>query len=389
MKGDMGQENRQAPGINVDHVMSDSREPGLMSIAARVLKDGCTDMGSFVVSPACLYAAIETLARGAKGETFKELESVLGGAGARRDACSLLFAKDSEQSASDYRLSIATSLWANKFTSSLRRSFGPTIADFHGKTAEVDFESSEAKTLMSSWLGKNTGGKFTSAPEMDADTVFAIISALYFKDSWVDPLDDEDVEVVFRAPEPQPDVAMMGGFGSCGHLLSTREAIAVSWPMQSGAVAVFAMSNDGATLDDFVQSGVAWDAISRCHMRVGTTHPKGGIELFVPQFELRSDDRDLGGMLRSLGIENAFSPRADFGNITEADAMVSKVVQNTMLKLDPNGVEGAAYTIFVVPAGCAPEPMPEPVRVVFDRPFAFAVFSHSGAPLFVGAYVGN
>ena len=153
MKGDMGQENRQAPGINVDHVMSDSREPGLMSIAARVLKDGCTDMGSFVVSPACLYAAIETLARGAKGETFKELESVLGGAGARRDACSLLFAKDSEQSASDYRLSIATSLWANKFTSSLRRSFGPTIADLHGKTAEVDFESSEAKTLMSSWLG--------------------------------------------------------------------------------------------------------------------------------------------------------------------------------------------------------------------------------------------
>ena len=89
---------------------------------------------------------------------------------------------------------------------------------------------------MSSWLSKNTGGKFTSAPEMDADTVFAIISALCFKDSWVDPLDDEDIEVVFRAPEPQSDVAMMGGFGSYGHLLSTREAIAVSWPMQSGAV---------------------------------------------------------------------------------------------------------------------------------------------------------
>ena len=81
---------------------------------------------------------------------------------------------------------------------------------------------------------------------------------------------------------------MMGGFGSYGHLLSTREAIAVSWPMQSGAVAVFAMSNNGATLDDFVQSGAAWDAILRCHMRMGTTRPKGGIELFVPQFELRS-----------------------------------------------------------------------------------------------------
>lgn len=93
-------------------------------------------------------------------------------------------------------------------------------------------------------------------------------------------------------------------------------------------------------------------------------------------------------MLRALGIEKAFLPGADFGNITEADAMVSRVVQNAMLKLDPNGAEGAAYTIFAVPAGCAPEPMPELVRVVFDRPFTFAIFSHSGAPLFVGVYRG-
>lgn len=87
MKGDMGQENRQALDINLDSVVGDSCEPGLMSIAARLLKNGCTDMGSFVVSPACLYIAVETLARGAKGETLNELESVLGGAEARRDAC--------------------------------------------------------------------------------------------------------------------------------------------------------------------------------------------------------------------------------------------------------------------------------------------------------------
>ena len=43
-------------------------------------------------------------------------------------------------------------------------------------------------------------------------------------------------------------------------------------------------------------------------------------------------------MLRALGIEKAFLPGADFGNITEADAMVSRVVQNAVLKLDPNGI---------------------------------------------------
>lgn len=81
MKGDMTQESRHVLDTNADTVVSDSREPGPMPIAARLLKDGCTSSESFVASPACLYVAIETLARGAKGETFKELESVLGGAG--------------------------------------------------------------------------------------------------------------------------------------------------------------------------------------------------------------------------------------------------------------------------------------------------------------------
>lgn len=211
------------------------------------------------------------------------------------------------------------------------------IEDLRGKAAEVDFKSPEAKVLMSSWLSENAGGEFASAPEIDADTVFAIMSVLHFKDNCVDPLDDEEVEAVFGAPEPQPDVAMMGCFGSYGQLLNTNETIAVSWPMESGAAVVFAMPNDGATFDDFVQSGAAWNAIPLCYTRVGTTCLKGGVELFVPQFELHSDDSDLEGMLRALGIEKAFSPGADFGGITEADSRVSKVAQNAMLKLNPNG----------------------------------------------------
>lgn len=86
MKGDIAQENRQVLDANADTVVSDLREPGLRPIAARLLKDGCTSSESFVASPACLYIAIETLARGAKGETLNELESALGGAAARRDA---------------------------------------------------------------------------------------------------------------------------------------------------------------------------------------------------------------------------------------------------------------------------------------------------------------
>lgn len=75
------------------------------------------------------------------------------------------------------------------------------------------------------------------------------------------------------------------------------------------------------------------------------------------------------------------------GGTTKADIMISEVIQSAKLTLDPNGAEGAAYTAIVADIGCIPEPMPNPMRVVLDQPFAFAVFARSGAPLFTGAYM--
>ncbi len=387
MKERTDQQGGAAPACEPGTAKGD--EPGLDSIAARLLREGGAGAGSFVASPACLYAALEALARGAEGETLSEIESALGGEDARRRACAALFSGDRGQAPDGYRLNIAASVWANRPKARLRPTFVRAIADANGHAAEVDFGSPEGKVRMSSWLSESTGGKFPDAPEISPETVFAIIGALHFKDTWVDRLDDEEVEMVFDAPASSTTVTMMGGIGENGRLLSDDGATAVSWPMESGASIVFAMPRAGASFDDFVAGSGAWDAISRCHGRVGTVCPDGGIELLVPKIELRSDGRSLTDALRAMGIRKAFAPGAELGGITEADSMIGEVVQSAALKLDPNGAEGAAYTILVACAGCLPEFVPEPVRVVFDRPFAFAVFSRSGAPLFVGSYVGD
>lgn len=362
-------------------------EPGLASIAARLLKDGFSGTESFITSPACLYAALEMLVRGAKGKTLEELESVLGDAETRQEACSLLFEDNPKNTPSDYRLNIATSLWANKHSAPLRSSFPRAIADINGQVAEVDFASPGGNTRMSAWLDRNTGSKFSTAPEFDADTLFVIISALHFKDNWVDRLEDDEVETTFNTASG-PTVTMMGGFGFKGHLLSDNRATAVSWPMESGATVVFAKTTDAATIGDFIKSGEAWNAIMRCHKCIGTTQPDGGIELLVPELKTESDNQNLNETLRAMGIARAFAPEAELDSITKADAMISEVIQSAKLTLDQNGAEGAAYTVIAADIGCIPKPMPNPARIVFDQPFAFAVFSRSGAPLFTGAYMG-
>lgn len=75
------------------------------------------------------------------------------------------------------------------------------------------------------------------------------------------------------------------------------------------------------------------------------------------------------------------------GGTTKADIMISEVIQSAKLTLDPNGAEGAAYTAIAADIGRIPEPMPNSIRIVLDRPFAFAPFSRSGALLFAGAYM--
>lgn len=40
---------------------------------------------------------------------------------------------------------------------------------------------------MADWLACNTGGRFATAPDFEPDVSLALISALHFKDTWLDP----------------------------------------------------------------------------------------------------------------------------------------------------------------------------------------------------------
>ena len=159
--------------------------------------------------------------------------------------------------------------------------------------------------------------------------------------------------------------------------------------MRSGAQMVFCMPKNPDSLDAFVRNGDAWDLILRCQHNQDTSHPSGGINLHVPEFDLKADGTELSQFLRSLGIQRAFQPGAEFGNMTDADIMVDSCTQSAKLKIDTDGAEGGAFTIMYCVTGAALFDCEPPVEVTFDRPFAFALFNRSNAPLFVGTYMGE
>lgn len=56
----------------------------------------------------------------------------------------------------------------------------------------------------------------------------------------------------------------------------------MTWHMESGAQAVFAMPDETAGIEEFIGSGSAWSLISRCHDGKCVEHPEGALSSSSP-----------------------------------------------------------------------------------------------------------
>jgi serine protease inhibitor len=105
----------------------------------------------------------------------------------------------------------------------------------------------------------------------------------------------------------------------------------------------------------------------------------------LPKFDV-SSQLDLIDGLKSLGIRDVFDPDvSDFTPMMEdADGLyVSTATHAARVKVDEEGCEAAAFTVFAVEES-APLEEPDEICFTLDRPFLFVIESESGQPLFIG-----
>jgi len=108
------------------------------------------------------------------------------------------------------------------------------------------------------------------------------------------------------------------------------------------------------------------------------------VTLSLPKFDV-SYKNDMIDELKKLGIHDAFNAqRGDFSSIAEQgtrEFYVKQVEQDVRVMIDEEGVKGAAVTVWMMVAQCAPS---EHYTMIFDRPFVFEIFSETGSLMFVG-----
>jgi len=102
----------------------------------------------------------------------------------------------------------------------------------------------------------------------------------------------------------------------------------------------------------------------------------------LPKFRSESSS-ELKHVLQSLGMTDAFASGADFSRISEPPLFISQVLHKAVVDVDEEGTVAAAATAVMMTRSM---PMQQPpFKLVFDRPFVFAI-QHlaTNTPVFTG-----
>ena len=107
------------------------------------------------------------------------------------------------------------------------------------------------------------------------------------------------------------------------------------------------------------------------------------VHLTVPKFN-DSAKINLLECLKNIGITDVLSDKqADFTPLTKEveNIYVSRAEHAAMVKIDEEGITGAAYTAFMMKSAGI---IQKQVDFIIDRPFVFAVVAPDGSILFTG-----
>jgi serpin B len=348
-----------------------------------------------VFSPASVAAALQMALCGARGATAAQLAAALHLDGPARAADGLRLLSDLLSSAGaggpggpggGVIVRAPNTLWVQAGLP-LSPGFTGQLADIAGVTVRpADFQSApaEARAQINDLIAEQTADKITNLLGRDAvsaATRLVLANAVYLKAAWMFPF---PARATADAPFYPGDAGGAPLSAATMRLTSDLAYLrtdgyqAVLLPYKESRLAmavVLPEAGPPAALAPRLTRGLA-------PLLTGAT--RQSVALSLPKFRQRAGF-GLIPVLQQLGVQDAFTSAADFSGITSPVRLfISAVVHQAYIDVDEQGTEAAAAT------AVAMRPMalrrgPEPVRMIVDRPFLFAITdTATGLPLFLG-----
>jgi serpin B len=363
--------------------------PDTAPFAFDFYKELSAKTGNIFYSPYSLETALAMTSAGAKGPTLTEMQGALKlNADPHQGFHELSIALESSDKDRP-QLSIANRLWG-KTGEVFEQPFLDFTAKLYGASlASLDFAGNPAgaRKEINSWVEQQTHDKIhdlIAEGAINKVTTLILTNAIYFKGKWDKPFKKE-------ATKPQ---TFHGEGGSTQHpFMHLNEKVpywendnfqAISLPYHGDelAMTVF-LPHTGKTLASLSKQ-ITPDLLRS--FRMG--HATRKVVVAFPKFRLEQSV-DAKAVLEKLGMQLAFTPKADFTGIRKPLAddplYISAVLHKAFVDVDEAGTEAAAATAVVMMVGAAYHPPEQPRTFIADRPFFFVIEeTQHNAVLFMG-----
>ena len=287
----------------------------------------------------------------------------------------------------DNQCLLASSVWLDNDLSYNQAVMDTLAQEYYTSVYQGDFGTNRTNRDIANWLNKQTGNLLkdsTDGINLDANTVFALYSTVYYQAKWSSEFSSaNNRNAVFHAPSGDITCTYMTQQKIQGYYYWGEDFGAISLSLKDGSRMWLILPDEGKTVDDVL----AGDEYAR--MIFGPWDEKQSkymfINLSLPKFDIRSSG-DLKEDLREMGVTDVFDrKKADFSaslNGVNGDVWLTAVNQATRVAIDEKGVTAASY-IEIPGAGNAAPPT-DTIDFVLDRPFVFVVTNFAYVPLFAG-----
>lgn len=347
---------------------------------------------NLLVSPLSAEMALSLTSNGAKGQTQTEILEMLGVSKGQQlllnkrygDMMIELQEKDSMSI-----VKMTNAVWIDD-EFNLSKSFVDSSKYYYACVDAIDLQNPANAKVINKWASDNTDNMINDIVNEDmfkSDLRMIIANALCFKGKWQMPFDEGmSADRSFYKENGEVDkVRMMRKTAHYRYFRPEKsdfQMVCLDYDGRKYEMVVL-LPDEGKSVTD-----VIGELTSKTLAEWSRNARKRNIHLELPSFKMEWN-RSLNDCFRRMGMERAFTGRADFTGLSDSERLsISDISQFTYIDVDESGTEAAAVTMISIK--CTAAIMPEEVYpFVVNRPFLLFIRDKASEEILFAGKIGN